>query len=95
MAWAGRHLKDPTVPTPLPWAEPTPNKQLAGCCFSVRILNEDSQSSRKVTIIAAEFLHLFCEKEKFICPSTLRPFCLDSVQTQKRRIMKMSQNPLF
>lgn len=95
MAWVGGHLKAYPVPTALPWAGTAPTKQLAGRCFPARILNKDSQPSREVAFIVAEFLHLFCEKEKNICPSTLRPFYLDSVQTDERRILKMSQIPLF
>lgn len=94
MAWVGRHLKDHPVPTSLPWAVTAPTEQLAGCCFSVSILNKDSQSSRKLAFIVAEFLCLFYEEEKIICPSTLRLFCLDCGQTHKSRILKMSQKSI-
>lgn len=95
MAWVGWLLKDHPVPTPLPWAGAAPTNQLAGRCFAIRILNKDSQSSRKVAFIVAEFLCLFCEEEKLTRPSTLRLFCLGCAQAHKRRILKMSRNPLF
>lgn len=61
--WLGLEgTKDHPFPA-LPWAGAAPTKLLAGCCFSVRILNKESQSSRKVAFMVAEFLH---QKKLFV-----------------------------
>lgn len=60
MAWVGRHPKI-TYSRPCHGQGQLP--LLAGCCFSVRILNKESQSSRKVAFMVAEFLH---QKKLFV-----------------------------